>query len=122
MSRCLSGAFHVGMGDKFDMKKGETLRVGGYFRAEKDMQHYAWTSAPTVIQIHGRGPFVINYVNPAGRSAQQQDLGEEVGGVARTGFRNASIVMAGLAPGRDPLRAVMVRHLLPAIHVLLAAR
>ena len=23
----LSGAFHVGMGDKFDMKKGETLRV-----------------------------------------------------------------------------------------------
>lgn len=61
----LSGAFHVGMGGKFDMKKGETLRVGGYFRAEKDMQHYAWTSAPTVIQIHGRGPFVINYVNPA---------------------------------------------------------
>ena len=53
------------MGDKFDMKKGETLRVGGYFRAEKDMQHYAWTSAPTVIQIHGRGPFVITYVNPA---------------------------------------------------------
>ena len=58
----LSGAFHVGMGDKFDMKKGETLRVGGYFRAEKDMQHYAWTSAPTVIQIHGRGPLVITYV------------------------------------------------------------
>ena len=61
----LSGAFHVGMGDKFDMKKGETLRVGGSFRAEKDMQHYAWTSAPTVIQIHGRGPLVITYVNPA---------------------------------------------------------
>ena len=60
----LSGAFHVGMGDKFDMKKGETLRVGGFFRAEKDMQHYAWTSAPTMIQIHGRGPFVITYVNP----------------------------------------------------------
>ena len=54
-----------GMGDTFDTKKGETLRVGGYFRAEKDMQHYAWTSAPTVIQIHGRGPFVITYVNPA---------------------------------------------------------
>ena len=47
------------------MKKGEMLRVGGYFRAEKDMQHYAWTSAPTVIQIHGRGPLVITYVNPA---------------------------------------------------------
>jgi hypothetical protein len=61
----VSGAFHVGMGDKFDTKKGETLRVGGFFRAEKDMQHYAWTTEPTVIQIHGRGPFTINYVNPA---------------------------------------------------------
>lgn len=61
----LSGAFHVGMGDTFDTKKGETLRAGGYFRAEKDMQHYAWTTAPTVIQIHGRGPFAITYVNPA---------------------------------------------------------
>ena len=61
----VSGAFHVGMGDKFDTKKGETLRVGGFFGAEKDMQHYAWTTEPTVIQIHGRGPFTINYVNPA---------------------------------------------------------
>ncbi|MGC1318586.1 MAG: hypothetical protein WA866_18390 [Pseudolabrys sp.] len=61
----LSSAFHVGMGDKFDTKKGETLRVGGFVRAEKDMQHYAWTTEPTVIQIHGRGPFTINYVNPA---------------------------------------------------------
>ena len=50
----LSGAFHVGMGDKFDMKKGETLRVGGYFRAELDIYHFAWFSALTMIQFNGR--------------------------------------------------------------------
>ena len=29
------------------------------------MPHYGWTTAPTVIQIHGLGPFAITYVNPA---------------------------------------------------------
>jgi len=29
------------------------------------MQHYGWSTGPTVIQIHGMGPFAINYVNPA---------------------------------------------------------
>jgi quercetin dioxygenase-like cupin family protein len=61
----LSGTFHVGMGDKFDAKKGETVKAGGFFHTEKGMQHYAWASAPTVLQIHGVGPFAINYVNPA---------------------------------------------------------
>jgi hypothetical protein len=27
--------------------------------------HYAWTKGDTVVQIHGIGPFTINYVNPA---------------------------------------------------------
>ena len=29
------------------------------------MKHYAWTTTETIIQVHGKGPFVINYVNPA---------------------------------------------------------
>jgi hypothetical protein len=29
------------------------------------MNHYAWTSAETVVQVHGQGPFAITYVNPA---------------------------------------------------------
>lgn len=61
----LSGSFHVGMGDKLDTKKGETLTTGGFFCAAKGMQHYAWFTTPSVIQIHGMGPFAINYVNPA---------------------------------------------------------
>jgi len=60
----LSGTFHVGMGDSFDTKKGEALKAGGFFQADKDMHHYGWTSGPTVIQVHGMGPFAITYVNP----------------------------------------------------------
>jgi quercetin dioxygenase-like cupin family protein len=59
----ISGAFHVAMGDKLDKTKGDALKPGGFFRAEKGMQHYAWATARTIIQIHGIGPFAINYVN-----------------------------------------------------------
>ena len=60
----LSGIFNIAMGEKFDPKKGEAVRPGGFFTAEKDMQRYGWTTRPAVIQIHGMGPFAINYVNP----------------------------------------------------------
>ena len=61
----LSGTFHIAMGDTFDAKKGETVRGGGFFNAKQGMQHYGWVTGPTVIQIHGMGPFEIKYVNPA---------------------------------------------------------
>jgi anti-sigma factor ChrR (cupin superfamily) len=72
----LSGAFHIAMGDKFDTKKGDEVKAGGFFNAQKGMQHYGWTTRPTVIQIHGMGPFAITYVNPAddprNKSAKKQ--------------------------------------------------
>jgi hypothetical protein len=61
----LSGTAHIAMGDKFDPNKGEAVKPGGFFAAEKDMHHYFWTTAPTVIQVHGIGPFGITYINPA---------------------------------------------------------
>lgn len=60
----LSGTFHIAGGGTFDMKKGDAVTAGGFFRAAQGMQHYGWVSAPTVIQIHGIGPFEITYVNP----------------------------------------------------------
>jgi hypothetical protein len=29
------------------------------------MVHYAWADDNTIVQAHGIGPFVINYVDPA---------------------------------------------------------
>jgi quercetin dioxygenase-like cupin family protein len=60
----LSGEFNVGMGDKLDRKKGLALQAGGFVEATAKMNHYAWTSSETVVQIHGQGPFAITYVNP----------------------------------------------------------
>lgn len=61
----LSGTLNFAEGSKLDTTKGEPMRAGGFFVATKGMQHYAWSTGPTVIQIHGMGPFAISYVNPA---------------------------------------------------------
>jgi quercetin dioxygenase-like cupin family protein len=61
----LSGTLHFAMGGTLDTSKGDPVKAGGFFRAEQGMQHYAWADEPTEIQIHGMGPFAIQYVNPA---------------------------------------------------------
>ena len=61
----LSGSFHAGMGDKLDRKASQTLEPGGYVMLPAKMHHFAWTSAPTVVQINLEGPFDLFYVNPA---------------------------------------------------------
>ena len=61
----VSGNFHIGMGDYLDEKKGIELTSGGYGEAPAKMNHYAWVTTPTIVQVHGQGPFAITYVNPA---------------------------------------------------------
>ena len=61
----ISGTFNIGMGDKLDEKKGIKMTAGGWGEAPAKMNHYAWTSTPAVVQVHGQGPFAITYVNPA---------------------------------------------------------
>jgi quercetin dioxygenase-like cupin family protein len=65
MVTVLSGDFHLGMGDKLDEGKSIQLTSGGYAEAPAQMNHYAWTSSSTIVQVHGQGPFAITYVNPA---------------------------------------------------------
>jgi anti-sigma factor ChrR (cupin superfamily) len=67
----LSGNFHIGMGDKFDEKKAMELGAGGYGEAPAKMNHYAWVTSDTVVQVHGQGPFAITYVNPADDPSKQ---------------------------------------------------
>lgn len=66
----ISGDFHIGMGDKLDQNKGAELRAGGFAEAPAHMNHYAWTSEETVVQIHGQGPATLTYVNPADNPSQ----------------------------------------------------
>ncbi len=61
----ISGALHVGAGDKFDEAAGHKLVVGSYVVMPAQMNHYAWMPGETIIQVHGMGPFQIKYANPA---------------------------------------------------------
>jgi len=68
----LSGALHVGMGDKLDRHASQTLEPGGFVSLPAAMHHFAWTAAPTVVQINLEGPFDIFYVNPADDPQKRQ--------------------------------------------------
>jgi ketosteroid isomerase-like protein len=61
----LSGTLAVGMGDKFDAASMTDVAAGGFVRLPAEMRHYAAAKGATTIQVHGMGPFAINYVNAA---------------------------------------------------------
>lgn len=61
----LSGTFYVGAGDTLDKKGSQLLQPGGFVSLPAKMHHFAWVSAPTVVQINLQGPFDIFYVNAA---------------------------------------------------------
>ncbi len=61
----ISGTLMVGKGEKLSKSASEPLPAGSYMRMPKTMRHFAWAKGETVIQVHGEGPFVINYVNAA---------------------------------------------------------
>lgn len=62
----LSGTFTAGMGDQYDESKMMTLAAGSYVFMPRRMHHFAGAKGGVaVVQVHGVGPFKINYVNPA---------------------------------------------------------
>jgi quercetin dioxygenase-like cupin family protein len=61
----LSGTIGLGRGDTFDEKATKPLSAGGYALLPAEMRHFVWTKDGATIQLHGIGPFVLNYVNPA---------------------------------------------------------
>jgi quercetin dioxygenase-like cupin family protein len=61
----LSGTFAVGMGDVFDWKRLTVLPAGSYALLPREMHHFAISKTATVVQVHGMGPFQVNFVNPA---------------------------------------------------------
>ena len=68
----ISGTFNLGMGEKFDKSAGRTLAAGSFAFMPPGMRHYAWATGETVSQVHGTGPWRINYVNPADDPRKQE--------------------------------------------------
>jgi hypothetical protein len=61
----LAGTLHIGMGATFDGAKCEAMRVTTYGTWPAGMKHFGWFQGETIIQLHGDGPWAVEYVNPA---------------------------------------------------------
>ncbi|MBI2104105.1 MAG: cupin domain-containing protein [Candidatus Omnitrophica bacterium] len=61
----ISGTFNMGAGDVLDTAQGTALPAGSFALMPAQHHHFAWASEETVIQLHGMGPWQINYINPA---------------------------------------------------------
>jgi quercetin dioxygenase-like cupin family protein len=61
----LAGTLYLGMGEKLDEKAAKALPAGSYARTPAGAKHFGWVKGETVLQVHGTGPWAIDYLNPA---------------------------------------------------------
>jgi hypothetical protein len=59
----VKGTFALGMGSKWDPSLMKDLPTGGFVSAPARMRHYALCKGDTIVQVHGLGPLVINFVS-----------------------------------------------------------
>jgi hypothetical protein len=70
----LSEGFSIGAGENFAQQQLRPMKVGDFMHMPKETRHFAWMKKGTEIQIHGQGPFVTNWVNPAEVAAMRKNL------------------------------------------------
>ena len=61
----ISGTLNFGVGDKLDEAKTKPLSAGSVAIMPPNTNHFAWTKEGTIVQVHGVGPWGVNYVNSA---------------------------------------------------------
>jgi hypothetical protein len=61
----LSGVLHFGVGETFDRAATRPMPAGSFGFWPIGMRHFAWAEGETVLQLHGRGPWTVTYVNAA---------------------------------------------------------
>lgn len=61
----ISGTFNIVMGDDLEPKNATQMPAGSFGYWAAGMKHVVWAEGETVVQLHGVGPWTINYVNAA---------------------------------------------------------
>ena len=61
----ISGTLYLATGESLDRSSAKKLPAGSFGYWAAGMKHTAWAEGETVIQLHGIGPWQINYINPA---------------------------------------------------------
>jgi hypothetical protein len=62
----------LGMGEQFDEATMMEIGPGGFASLPAEMRHSFLAKSASTFQVHGMGPFVVNYVNPADDPSKQQ--------------------------------------------------
>jgi hypothetical protein len=57
------GTLYLGMGEKFDEKIAKAMPAGSYGRTGAGMKHFGYMKGETILQLHGTGPWSVEYVN-----------------------------------------------------------
>jgi hypothetical protein len=70
----LTRGFSFGAGENFSEQQLRPLKAGDYMFMPKETRHFAWMKKGAEIQLHGQGPFVTNWVNPAEVAAMKKNL------------------------------------------------
>ena len=60
----LEGSCYMGLGPTFDQSTATKLTMGGFCELNAGTVHYFFTKEACVIQLHGTGPWDINYIDP----------------------------------------------------------
>src|SRR6266508_4378280 len=61
----IQGTFKLAMGENPKVADAQILPVGTFGVWPAGMVHAVWIEGETIVQFHGMGPWIINYVNPA---------------------------------------------------------
>lgn len=111
----VSGTWHFGFGDTFDAGKLTVLPTGSYAYAPKGSTMFAYAPHGAVVQVHGVGPFHINWRHRAvvlGTTAADEVFryrrGQRVvtprgGGVIRQGYANGPLIQYEIDGGPNRL-------------------
>jgi quercetin dioxygenase-like cupin family protein len=60
----LSGVFQIAMGDRRDEQRLQSFRAGDVLFFPAGEVHFGGVQGPTVVQLHGIGPFTTTVVEP----------------------------------------------------------
>ena len=59
----VQGTWFLAEGEQFDRARLRPLAVGDYALVPRRQAHFAWSKGMTVIQVHGIGPFRVDFVD-----------------------------------------------------------
>ena len=60
----IAGELSLGLGEKFIAEALRPLKAGSYALIPRGQPHFTRYAAGTIVQVHGIGPLVINYLKP----------------------------------------------------------